>query len=428
MNFQEAEQFLYSLSNLPRKEYMKDPRDCKNYLKRMQFFLDLIGNPEKKIPHYIHIAGTSGKGSLANFLHSILDSSGLKTGSYISPHPTEITERWKIGKKQMTKKEFSEIISTFKKALDKYLETSPYGPPSFFDMTTAIALYWFAKQKVKWVILEAGCGGRYDSTNIIPQKDIAVITNVGLDHTHILGNTKAEIADKKSGIIKKGCAVFTQEKDKKILEVIKKASKPNSLFISKPKFELINYDKNGSEFIYQSLYCKISSIGQHQIANAILAIDIAKHLKINEASLLSGLRTAKQVASMELVSKKPDIILDSAHNFDKMKTTVEAMDGVKNIHLIIGFCQNKDISQMIKLLSRLDLKSIACTRNTVNQFRKVAHPYEIAKLFKKQLPKIKTRVFSDPKDALIWSRSQAQIKSTVLTTGSIFLSGELRKI
>ena len=173
---------------------MEDPRKCGTYLKRLQFFLDLIGNPEKKIPHYIHVTGTSGKGSVCAYLESILRASSKKTGLYISPHPTELTERWQINGVQMSKKEFVQIVTELKPKIDEHMRKSPYDILSFFDLTTAIALYYFAQKKVEWAIIEVGCGGRYDSTNVIPYKDVAVITNVGVSPTDILSYTQKKIS------------------------------------------------------------------------------------------------------------------------------------------------------------------------------------------------------------------------------------------
>jgi len=158
----------------------------------MQFFLDILGNPEKDIPHYIHVAGTSGKGSVCSFLQSMLQAEGYKTGLFVSPHPTSITERWWINNKAMSEKRFIEIVEYMMEALTVYLKTSPYDPPSFFDMTTAMGLYFFAQEHVTHAVIETGCGGRFDATNVIPYKDLAVITNIGLDHTEILGKTKLE--------------------------------------------------------------------------------------------------------------------------------------------------------------------------------------------------------------------------------------------
>src|SRR3989338_869613 len=134
MSFTEAYNYLLSLSNLPRREYMTDPRHCGIYLKRVRFFLDLIGNPEKKIPHYIHIAGTSGKGSTTAFIHNILQMGGKHVGSTYSPHPTIITERWKMGGRYITKTEFIAIVAFLKPKLVFFKQKTAYEMLSFFEL------------------------------------------------------------------------------------------------------------------------------------------------------------------------------------------------------------------------------------------------------------------------------------------------------
>jgi dihydrofolate synthase / folylpolyglutamate synthase len=415
MNFQESYDWLISLSNFPRKEYMSDPRHCSWYLKRLQFFLDILGNPEKKIPHYIHVTGTSGKGSVTTMMHSILHESGKSVGSTYSPHPTTILERWKVGNKHMTKKEFVELIEYIKPKLDKYIKTTPYDMLSFFELTEAIGFVYFAKKKVNWVVLEVACGGRYDSSNIIPKKDVAIITNIDLDHVGIIGNNKEEIAYEKSGIIKPGCAVFTQERNKKILEVINKECRKNKTSLNQVNNK-INYELN--------------VLGEHQQKNAALCSAVAKHLDIPENKIKAGLLKIRLPIRMEIVSKKPLIILDGAHNPDKIKSTVNTINELANlqtfkpVNLIIGFSENKDTTSMIRQLSKLEPKSIACTRYTNNPFRKVTDPADTAKKFKKILPNSKIAIFLDPSDALNWSKKQ---KGLILATGSIFLSGELRE-
>ena len=134
MTFFEAEEYLLSLSKIHRREFMKDPKQCDVYIKRLQFFLDIVGNPEKKIPHYIHVTGTSGKGSVTNMLHSILRASGKCVGSTISPPETMITERWRVDNHIMSKAEFISLVERIKKATDIYLRTSPYDPISFLSL------------------------------------------------------------------------------------------------------------------------------------------------------------------------------------------------------------------------------------------------------------------------------------------------------
>ncbi len=421
---------------------MSDPNQCSIYLKRLQFFLDLIGNPEKsaqggQVPHYIHVAGTSGKGSVCLMLDSILRQNGFKTGTMTSPDTGILQTRWQINGKMMTKNEFAKILTELKPKLEKYLTISPYDPISHFELMTAIGLYWFAKRKVDWCVLEAGCGGRYDSTNIIPRKDIAVITNIGLDHTDILGKTKEKIAHEKAGIIKRNCAVFTGEQNKKVLNIIQNECRKQrvSLKIFNLKFLILKQFLNKLIFKYQNCEYLIQALGQHQIKNAILAIEIAKALKIPETKIKTGLAKVKLPLRMEIISRKPLVILDGAHNPDKMRTTVETIKKIENwklkienLHLIVGFSADKNINQMIKQLSSLKPQTIACTRYTLNPFRQPADPKLIAKTFKELKLKTKIKIFNNPKQAFNWSKKQQKTGDILLVTGSMYLSGEIKKL
>lgn len=425
MTYSEAEQYILSFSNLPRTEYMQNPASCTHYLKRVQFFLDLIQNPERKIPHYIHVTGTSGKGSVCAFLHSILLAQKKKTGLFVSPHPTNLCERWQINGRQMSKKEFVQITEKLKPVFDHYAKTSPYDMLSFFDITTIIGLVYFAEKKVEWAVIEVGCGGRYDSTNILPWKDIAIITNIGLDHTQILGETKEKIAYEKSGIIQKNCTVFTMETEKKLLEIIQTECQQKNVILN-----IVQQQKKDT----QKLQEKWNIVGAHQVQNALFCKEIAQFLQIPEKYIEQGIAHTQQTLRMQIISQKPYIILDGAHNRDKIQTTVASTKELqknkkrKDIHLIVGFSADKTFEQMIKQLSILKPKSIACTRNTINPFRKVANPVDIASLFKKQKIKANIQIFLDPQEAFAWSKKQCKKNDIILSTGSIFLSGELRKI
>ena len=420
--------------------------------------MDILGNPEKKIPHYIHVTGTSGKGSVCLMLNSILTEAKIKTGLSISPHPICITERWQIGNKKMTKPEFVELIKFIKPKLDEYIRTSPYDMLSFFEICEAIGFLYFVNKKVDWAILEVGLGGRYDASNIIPYKDVAVITNIGLDHTNILGNDKRNIAYEKAGIIAQDCEVFTLEKDKTILKILEREAQKYSKNINKilTKYYLINSDIFNSEFRYDGDEYKFSVPGEHQIKNSILTIEIAKYLNISETAIKKGLRKTKLPLRMEVVSKNPTIILDGAHNPDKITTTVASVSpllpstslrtgsgeglGVRShrtkvLHLIVAFTADKNTTKMISQLSKLNPKSIACTRYTNNPFRIPANPKDLADKFKKLLPDCKIEIFLDPQDAFVWSKKQ--VKKTndscpaptgagvLLVTGSMFLAGEI---
>lgn len=435
MNFSEAYNFIISLNNLSKNDYLGGKDNPKLYLKRLRCLLDLMGNPEKKIPHYIHITGTSGKGSVATFISSIARAGEKKAGLLTSPHPSVITERWEVGGKEMNKNEFIENIAYLKTALKKYLDkytNAPWGLPSFFEITTAMALKYFAGKHVDFAVLEVGCGGRYDSTNIIPKKDIAIITNIGLDHTDILGASKEKITLEKSGIIKRGCKVLTMERDPKIYALIARQAKTAGARLIKfnSKYSLIKTGTQGSVFKYQNQTYTLSVLGKHQIENAILAIQAAQLLKIKDSVIKKGLAQTKIPIRMEVVSAKPLIILDGAHNPDKIRATIQTITGLnlKNINLLVGFSGNKNIKKMISQLAKLKPKTIACTRYTINPLRRVADPKDLAQRFKKLLPKTNIKIFIDPKDAFLDTKKQLKTKDTLLVTGSMFLAGELRTL
>ncbi len=441
MNYTSAENFILSFINLPRAEYMADPKHCGVYLERMQFLLDLLGNPEKQIPHYIHVTGTSGKGSTVSLLHSILQAGGKKVGSTYSPHPTFLTERWRLGNRYMSQTEFVAIVEQIKPKLDEYLRTAPYDMVSFFEITDAIALLWFAKQKVEWVVLEVGCGGRYDSTNVIPYKDVAVITNIGLDHVGVIGNNKLEIAYEKAGIIKPGCHVFTAEKNPQVFSVIQTEAVKNQVAITRvvgvPK--KITTKNQQTTFDHDGHTYTLPTLGIHQVQNARLAIEVATFLNIPTKKIQQGIKNIAQPLRLEIVNKKnPLIILDGAHNADKMRATVQAVQEIldqqknhkhKKVHLVVGFSFDKAKDVMIRELSKLPLASLAITRTKTNHTRKVAAPADIKKTFAKTLrSKVATELFLDTEDALRWSQKQAKKTGIILVTGSIFVSGELRPL
>ncbi len=430
MTYQEAENYIYSFSNLNSGMQVKTKNQCKLNLKKVSFFLELLGNPQNKIPYYIHITGTSGKGSLVSFVREIIVSSGERVGSVVSPHPSHIFERWNYNGKTMAPGEFVSIVSEIKPAIDRFLELGKYEMLSFFELCHIIGIYYLAQKNVKWAVIEVGCGGRYDASNVIPHKKLAIITNIGLDHTEILGNTKEKIAYEKAGIIKKECLVFTGEKKETCLDIFKKecAKEKANLYIIVPNYKIIKKDFFETVFEYKGNNYKIKLIGDHQIANAILAIESMQALGFSDKAIKDGLKKASSPLSMEIVKKNPIIILDGAHNEDKIRSSVNTIKSRfknKKIDIVVGFSANKKTKQMIKNLSELDLGKVAISRNTINHFRKVADLEIVKNEFEKYSKNIKTKIFSNPLDAFFWimNNNKNNIK---LVTGSVFLSGEVR--
>lgn len=428
-----AYNYLLSFANLPRKEYMRSPEHCSVYLKRVQLFLNRVGNPEKKIPHIIHIAGTSGKGSVTANMHSILHAAGKRVASTYSPHPSFITERWKIGNTYMPKARFAALVEELKPHIDEYARTSPYDMLSFFELTEVIGLLWFAREKVEWLVLETACGGRFDSSNVVPHKDAAIITNIGLDHVDIIGNNKSEIAHEKIGIVRRGVPTFTTERSAQILRIFEKECqrKHAPLFVVDATPTDVALSDRGTTFFYEGTRYRLSAPGVHQVRNALLCLHVARYLGINEDAIRTGLAHADQPLRMEVISRKPLIILDGAHNPDKMRTTVEAalsMANGRRVHLLVGFSADKNMPAFLRQLTSLNPASIACTRNTLNAFRRVADPKAIAQVAKRLCPNATVELFLDPAAAYAWSKKRLNKADMLLATGSIFLSGELRSL
>lgn len=440
MTYQEAYEYFDSLHNLPREYNGKGNwQNSPTILRSVRLMLKMAGNPELKIPHYVHVTGTSGKGSVSMMLSEILRAQGFKVGLITSPHPTKITERWQINNQSMSEKDFIQMVDDLKPVWDEYVHSAHFTFPSMVSLNTIIALYYFAKNKVDFAILEVACGGKYDGTNVIPHKDIAIITNIGLDHISILGNTKEQIAENKAGIITKGCHVITAERDPKIIKLIAAASK-NKKAASFLGVETDRYgdkgtipvkqDWNGTDFKLDNVSYHLNNLGYHQIANAKVAIEAAKKLGISDKTIQAGIAATEFPIRFEVVSQKPYVILDGAHNADKVKATVLGVKNLqkkyKNLNLVIGFSDNKDHDTFLKELLTLKPKSLACTRFTKNIFRKTADPKKLMNSALKINPKLKVAAFLDPEAALAWSQKQALKDDLTLVTGSMFLAGELR--
>ena len=303
MNYQNAIQLLDSFKTINRREYSdsanKNNDSDNHFFKRTQFLLDILHNPEKKIPHYLHVAGTSGKGSVCAYLSSIWQCAGRKTGLFLSPYISDIRERWQINNKPISKTEFIILVQEIKTALETYIRTSPYDVPSLFEIYTVMALHYFARKKVDCAVLEVGMGGRIDSTNIIPRKDAAIITDIGLDHTKHLGTTISQIAAEKAGIITTNAPVFTMSESSAVLKIIKKAADHKKAIVihsrlSSSEKKSISISEISTNFTYRGNNYEIKALGMHQARNAALAITVAKHFGINQTAIKTGLKKTVQ--------------------------------------------------------------------------------------------------------------------------------------
>lgn len=330
--------------------------------------LNRLGNPQNNFD-IIHVAGTNGKGSTSSFISNILIESGYKVGLYTSPFLEVFNERIKINGENIDNEKLALSVSEVKNKVEEMLEDG-FSHPTEFEIVTATAFNFYSKENVDILVLEVGLGGRFDATNVIDNSLISVISSISLDHVGVLGDTVEKIAYEKAGIIKKNGLVVVYKQGKNIIDVIEKYAnnKEAELFISENEnvdikksnlnnqiFSFTNF--NGEK--YEDL--KIRMIGEHQIKNAILAIDAIYVLmskgylcKVDEESIKKGLLNTRWAGRFELINQKPLYIIDGAHNKDSatlLSDEVERLLGNEyDKTLILGVLSDKDVDGIVKVL------------------------------------------------------------------------------
>lgn len=444
-SYSEAVRFIEGLSNIAPLQKDKTQKQAKERLENVKRFLKFLGNPEKKLK-IIHIAGTSGKGSVVQMLHSILQAGGKKVGSYTSPHTTTFCERFKINDKYISEKQLVNATNFLKEKMDEYIAPiSNFQFPislSFFEASFVIAVLYFSKQNCDYAIIETGCGGRYDSSNAIEKPIYTIITNIGKDHLDIFG-TMENLAKEKAGIIKPNVPILTGENDLRFLKIFRKELRMNN------ELRIMNYGNlrniktnlDGTRFEYKDEKYELQMVGEHQAKNAVLAIECAKFLGFGNPRIKKGLERAFYPARMEIISKNPIIILDGAHNEDKLKSTIDFLQADEERehkfanpqgctraasykkYLILGMAKNKEANKAIPQLFKF-FDIIYLTRFS-NPFRKVMTQEDFTKFAKSSKKKLYYKHYA--KDALLDILPKLRNNDLLVVTGSIFLAGELRE-
>ncbi|MFQ5582913.1 MAG: bifunctional folylpolyglutamate synthase/dihydrofolate synthase, partial [Calditrichia bacterium] len=301
-------------------------------LDNIKALLNAIGNPQNKWQS-IHIAGTNGKGSTAAMLESILIEAGYRVGLYTSPHLVDFTERIRINRATIPQNEVIEFTLKIKPLVEQI-------QPSFFEVTTAMAFWYFAKEKIDLAILETGLGGRLDSTNVVNPL-ITAITPIDFDHQKYLGNTIEKIAQEKAGVLKPGVPCVTNNRNKRICEVIRNkcadaGAKYINIFdvcflqINSSNLEGISFDFRYSNFSLKNL--ALNLCGEYQVDNAALALGTVLNLKnkinITEKNIYDGLKDVLWRGRIDLVSRKPNIVIDVSHNSSGFEKTLSFINQI----------------------------------------------------------------------------------------------------
>ena len=358
-------------------------------LDAMKYFMDEYKDLQKEIK-FIHIAGTNGKGSCIEMISNILVCQGYKVGKTISPHLINYNERIVINGKTISDEELSELIEELEPKIEKYNKNSNHKI-TLFELETMMEMLYFYKNKVDFAVIETGLGGRYDSTNIIAHPVVSIITSIGYDHMHILGETLPEIATHKAGIIKENSntIIYKQEDEVNKIFIEECKMKKNKLSIINPQ-EIKNYryDENYQYFDYKDLKnIEINLKGIKQVQNACICIECMEILnclgyKVSEASIRKGLKTVIHKARMEVLSNKPFIIFDGAHNEPAIRNLQESVKMYyknKKRRYIISILKRKDYETMVRLmLEDEDAIFVLTSGNDKKRFASSQELYDIA--------------------------------------------------
>lgn len=327
--------------------------DCEKEL------LSLLGNPQDKL-RFIHVAGTNGKGSFCSMMSSVLQKQGYKVGLYTSPYIVVFNDRIRVNNGlPIAEDDINDLFLRVRQKADT-MKT----PPSSFDFITAAAFLWFYETKCDIVVLEVGLGGRYDSTNVIKNCLLSVITGIAFDHTEILGDTIEKIAWEKAGIIKESCPALYGGNDEKALAVIEKEceEKHSELTVKNPDLlKILSTTLDGTEFEFDGKEYFIRLLGLYQPANAatvLAAIDVLrKHgFEISETAVKDGLSSAVWQARFEKIADEPVVLYDGGHNPQGVRAAVESVRayfGDKKINLLVGILADKAHGEMAEELAKI---------------------------------------------------------------------------
>jgi dihydrofolate synthase/folylpolyglutamate synthase len=389
-----------------------------------------LGNPQHKLKT-VHVAGTNGKGSTSHMLAAIFQQAGYKTGLYTSPHLKDFRERIRINGKMVPKSFVTNFVKTQQKLVEEI-------EPSFFEVTVAMAFDYFAKEKVDIAIIEVGLGGRLDSTNIITP-ELSIITNISLDHTNILGNTLAEIAVEKAGIIKKNIPVVIGEYHPETADVfIKKAKAANALInFAEDSLHIHNSELKGIKLLVdiadqkQIRYANLGLdlTGTYQLKNILAVIKSIDLLRKNgfviaDEAIYSGLKQVKKLTGLQgrwqTLSKNPLVICDTGHNKAGISEVVRNIALIKyeNLHVVIGMVKDKDIDGVLQ-----ELPKTATYYFCRPQLERGLPAKELQKLASRY--KLKGTLFEMPKDALAFAKKAARKKDLIFVGGSTFVVSEI---
>ena len=393
-------------------------------LDRMRQALALFNHPENQFPS-LHIAGTNGKGSTAAPLHNILQQAGYRTALYTSPHLESFTERIRIGQEEIAQ---AEVVSLADEIWQRTAEANV--PLTFFEFITVMAFIYFARNRVDVAVVEVGLGGRLDATNVVSPL-VSVITTIAKDHEAYLGPDELSIAREKGGIIKPRIPVICGKVSEPVTEVLQEVARlrESPAYFLGTSFSFLL--KNERLFDYIGIKQNLSGLalalrGRHQLANASLALAalelVNEHFPVPQAALRYGLETVRWPGRLEVISERPLVILDGAHNPEGVRALADALIELRQgrkIKLLFATMADKEWQLMVEMLAKLADEMIF----TRVSMERSADPELLAKNIPVPIP---SRVIQDSQTALAALLDRAQPDDILVVAGSLYLLGEVR--
>ncbi len=452
MNYQEALAYLYSLSDFERgAAYTHNPAEN---LPREAYLLAQLHNPQQSYSCTL-IAGTKGKGSTAALIERVLREAGVRTGLYTQPDLHTFRERIRVNGKLISENAMAALLTELRPLVERIEQQKLFTPFITYEVATALALLYFSRQHVQHAVLEVGLGGRLDATNVTSPL-VSVISSISYDHMQILGNTLAEIATEKAGIIKPNGLVVTSAQEPEALLAIAAVAKlqhaelvrvgscaadPAQAEVAADRLPVPSYryfleQQSGEhqhftawtpEHSYTGL--EISLIGRHQLENAALALatlDILRKrhaIAWDEQSLRTGLLLAYLPARIDVIGHEPTLIVDGAHNTDSMQKLLLALHTTFTFHrliVVMSVARDKDLAGIVRVLR--DIDAVILTR--MNNPR-AASIGEMAGLFAQHAPHVSIYTAATSGEAMTLALDLAESNDLLCATGSFYLAAEV---
>lgn len=440
-SYEEAVEFLFQAIDYEKRTDYKYDTPGFN-LDRVERLLSQAGSPHRRL-RAVHVAGTKGKGSTGTMIARFLNKTGLRVGLFTSPHLIHLEERIKVDDEMIGKEEVRRLMGRLRPYIEDERRKNASLAPTFFEIVTALAFMHFREKGVDWAVLEVGMGGRLDATNVV-RPQVSVITGIGLDHTEELGGTLGLIAGEKAGIIKEGVPVVSSPQPPEALEPIRQRceEKGARLYIVGRDVKILDIRRLALDGLacsietWQRTYdnVRLPLLGDHQAENLATAIG-AMEVLAGRAGLSWDTTVAKEAlqglkcpARIEIVSRRPLVVLDAAHNVSSVKALVNTLRqavSFERMILVLGLLVDKDLDGIFEEVAPVAHKVIL----TATDMPRSTPPHVLAERIRAYLGENAEALVADsPGEALRVAKRLARPGDCICITGSFYLAGKIREL